>query len=89
MLYASRWWSGRVSVEDCARTFRAPLAELLYLPIFIAAIRSFDPVGEGHRSAQIGRLVVRRAHWSAPVAELPDDLAGWARERLRPLADRA
>ena len=74
--------------------FRVPLADFLYLPIFVAAVRSFDPVGEGNGRAQIGRLVVRRATWSAPASELPatpEDLAAWARARpsaarLRPLA---
>jgi hypothetical protein len=70
--------------SDRAGTFRVPLAELLYLPIFIASLRSFDPVGEGEGRAQIGRLVVRRATWSAPAAEVPatpGDLAAWARDR--------
>jgi hypothetical protein len=64
--------------------FRVPLAQFLYLPIFVAALRSFDVVGEHEGRAQIGRLVVRRASWSAPAASLPDDLAGWARERGLP-----
>ena len=61
-------------VADRAGTFRVPLAQLLYLPIFIAAIRSFDPVGPGAGRAQVGRLVVRRASWSAPAGEIPDGL---------------
>ena len=64
--------------------FSAPLAQLLYLPIFVAALRTFDPVGEAAGRAQIGRLVVRRQHWSAPADELPEDLAAWARERGLP-----
>ncbi len=61
-------------VADRAGTFRVPLAQFLYLPIFIAAVRSFDPVGPGAGRAQIGRLVVRRASWSAPAGEIPDGL---------------
>jgi hypothetical protein len=71
-------------VSDRAGTFRVPLAEFLYLPIFVAAVRSFDPIGEHDGRAQVGRLVVRRASWSAPAAELPDDLAAWARDRGLP-----
>jgi hypothetical protein len=71
-------------VSDRAGTFRVPLAEFLYLPIFVAAVRSFDPIGEHEGRAQVGRLVVRRAGWSAPAAELPDDLAAWARDRGLP-----
>jgi hypothetical protein len=74
-------------VEDRAGSFRVPLAEFLYLPIFVAAVRSFDPVGAGAGRAQVGRLVVRRASWSAPAAEVPaapERLAAWARERGLP-----
>jgi hypothetical protein len=74
-------------VTDRAGTFRVPLAHFLYLPIFVAGLRSFDPVGEGAGRAQIGRLVVRRAHWEAPATalpETPDGLAEWARERGLP-----
>ena len=74
-------------VSDRAGSFRLPLAQFLYLPIFVASLRSFDPVGEREGRAQIGRLVVRRASWSACAAELPaapDDLAAWARDRGLP-----
>ena len=70
-------------VSDRAGTFRVPLTHFLFLPIFVASLRSFDPVGDGAGRAQIGRLVVRRARWSTPAAALPakpDDLAAWARE---------
>jgi lantibiotic biosynthesis dehydratase-like protein len=71
-------------VSDRAGSFRVALAELLFLPIFVSAIRSFDPIGrhvEGR--ATIGRTVVRRASWSAPASALPsapDDIAAWARD---------
>jgi Lantibiotic dehydratase, N terminus len=65
-------------------TFRVPIAQFLYLPIFVAALRSFDPVGEHDGRAQVGRLVVRRASWSEPAGSLPEDLAGWAREHGLP-----
>jgi hypothetical protein len=74
-------------VSDRAGSFRVRLAQFLYLPIFVASLRSFDPVGEREGRAQIGRLVVRRASWSARAAELPaapDDLAAWARDRGLP-----
>ena len=74
-------------VSDRAGTFRVRLAQFLYLPIFVASLRSFDPIGERDGRAQLGRLVVRRASWSAPAAELParpDDLATWARDRGLP-----
>lgn len=74
-------------VSDRASTFRAPLAQFLYLPIFVAALRSFDPIGEHDGRAQIGRLVVRRASWSPSAGELPgtpENLAAWARDRGLP-----
>ncbi len=75
-------------VSDPEGSFRIPLAELLWLPIFISAIRSFDPFGarDGER-VTIGRTVVQRARWQAPAAELPDEpnaLAAWARDRGLP-----
>jgi hypothetical protein len=74
-------------VSDRACSFSTPLAHFLFLPIFVSSLRSFDPVGDANGRAQIGRLVVRRASWSAPASELPaapDDLAAWARERGLP-----
>ena len=75
-------------VTDRANTFRLPLSELLFLPIFIAAVRSFDLVGDQQPGRMtIGRTVIRRAHWTASVHELAaagDDLADWARRRGLP-----
>jgi hypothetical protein len=73
------------AVADRHGTFRLPLAELLSLPIFISAVRTFDPVGAPGRMT-IGRTVIRRAHWTAPAQELAasDDLADWARRRGLP-----
>lgn len=65
---------GRVRGED----LDVPLAEFLHLPIFVAALRSFDPFGEGHERVTVGKLVVRRARWMAPAGE--EDLPRWARE---------
>ena len=74
-------------ISDGSETFRVRLAELLWLPIFVSSLRSFDPIGPGAGRVQIGRLVVRRAAWSARADELPaaaEELAGWARERDLP-----
>ena len=71
-------------VGDRAGTLRVPVAHLLFLPIFIAGVRSFDPVGDGNGRAQVGRLVIRRATWTAAAGELPEDLAAWARDRGLP-----
>jgi hypothetical protein len=63
------------------------LAELLFLPIFVAALRSFDPIGDADGRVQIGRLVVRRANWVSSAGELPespDEFADWANERGLP-----
>jgi Lantibiotic dehydratase, N terminus len=75
-------------VTDRANTFRLQLAELLFFPIFVSAVRSFDAVG-AHTPGRmtIGRTVIRRAHWTAPANELAaagDDLADWARRRCLP-----
>jgi len=83
----------RVALEDVVvsdghvsnGTFTTPLADFLYLPIFVAALRSFDLAtpADGQR-AQLGRLVVRRATWSVPASGLGGDLAAWARDRGLP-----
>jgi Lantibiotic dehydratase, N terminus len=75
-------------VTDREQTFRLPLAELLFLPIFVAAVRSFDPVGDGTPGRMtIGRTVIRRARWTASAYELAsagDDLPDWARRHRLP-----
>jgi hypothetical protein len=78
---------GKGGVTDRRGTFATPLAQFLYLPIFVAALRSFDPIGTHVRRAQLGRLVTRRAGWSASAAELPaaaDALVAWSRDRGLP-----
>ena len=37
-------------VADRAGAFRLPLAELLFLPIFVSAVSTFDPVGDAVRA---------------------------------------
>jgi hypothetical protein len=77
----------RGRVRDRAGTFDVPLAELLFLPIFIAGVRSFDLAGDVEERQTLGRTVIRRATWHAPPQELPespDELAAWARDRGLP-----
>ena len=84
---------GDLSVEDGhvgdrAGSFRLPLPDFLWFPVFISAMRTFDPFGpRGSERVTIGRTVVRRARWSSPAAELPgepDELASWARDQGLP-----
>src|SRR5712691_284757 len=84
---------GELSVEeghvsDRGGSFRLPLVDLLWLPVFISSLRSFDPFGErGSERVTIGRTVVRRAQWSYPAGELPrapDAIASWARDEGMP-----
>jgi hypothetical protein len=75
-------------VTDPVGSFRVALADFLWLPIFVSAVRSFDPFGgRGTGRVTIGSTVVRRARWSSPAAELPqspDALAAWAHTRGLP-----
>jgi hypothetical protein len=75
-------------VTDRAQTFQLPLAELVFFPIFVSAVRSFDLVSTDTPGRMtLGRTVIRRAHWTAPARELAaadDDLAGWARRHGLP-----
>ena len=83
-------------IADREGTFRLPLAELLFLPIFISAVRTFDPVAAPGRMT-LGRTVIRRAHWTAPRTKSPPRATTWptgrpARPptaRLRSFAARA
>jgi hypothetical protein len=77
----------RGRAKDRGGSFDVALAELLFLPIFIAGVRSFDLVGEVEERQTLGRTVVRRATWAVPARELPespDDVAAWARDRGLP-----
>jgi hypothetical protein len=76
-------------ITDREQTFRVPLAELLFLPIFVSAVRTFDPVGDDPpgRRTTISRTVIRRARWTASARELAaagNDLADWGRRRGLP-----
>jgi lantibiotic biosynthesis dehydratase-like protein len=75
-------------VSDRGGSFRLPLAEVLWLPVFISSIRSFDPFGRlGPERVTIGRTVVHRAHWTCPAGELalePGGVASWARNQGMP-----
>ena len=64
-------------------SFRAPLLDLFFLPMFIAAMKTFEPFAEIGPRLTLGRTVLRRAAWRARVAERPDlaaDIGAWARE---------
>jgi Lantibiotic dehydratase, N terminus len=75
---------------DRAASFRAPLAHLFYLPMFLAAMRTFDPfpVREHHgERITVGRTVLRRETWAADAGSIPaetGDFAAWARARGLP-----
>ena len=75
-------------VTDRTGSFRVGLADLLWGPIFISAMRSFDPFGgRGPGRVTVGRTILRRAQWRARPSELPQEpatLAAWARERGLP-----
>ncbi|HET7744132.1 MAG TPA: lantibiotic dehydratase [Gaiellaceae bacterium] len=63
-------------------SFRAPLADLFFLPMFITAMTTFEPFpGIGPRLT-VGRTVLRRASWRTRAAERPvhaSDIGAWAR----------
>ncbi|MGH7685528.1 MAG: lantibiotic dehydratase [Candidatus Dormibacteria bacterium] len=72
---------------DRASSFRAPVAHLFYIPMFLAAMHTFDPFpvrGEHADRITLGRTVLRRETWAARADEVPSDardLAAWARAR--------
>jgi hypothetical protein len=63
--------------------FRAPLIDLFFLPMFVAAMRTFAPFPEVGPRITIGRTVLRRATWRARAVDRPAEAAGmvdWAAE---------
>jgi hypothetical protein len=72
-------------VSDRAGSFHIALADLFFLPIFAAALRSFAPFAPAEHLARLtaGRTVLRRETWWVPIPELPepDRMAAWARSR--------
>jgi hypothetical protein len=83
----------RVDGDECtdrAATFRAPLAHLFYIPMFLAAMQTFDPFpvrgGHGER-VTVGQTVLRRETWAASAGSIPPERGGfaaWARARGLP-----
>jgi len=75
---------------DRAGTFRAPIGHLFYLPMFLAAMRTFDPFpvrGDHGERITVGRTVLRRETWAASAGSIPSepgDFAAWARTRGLP-----
>lgn len=70
-------------VVDPLGTFRAPLTDLFFLPMFISAMRTFEPFAEVGPRITVGRTVLRRATWRARSADRPDEASGiaaWAAE---------
>jgi len=65
------------------------LAEVLGLPTFVTAVRTFDLFADAPHIERltIGRAVLRRETWNVPAAEVPGeqgDLAAWAAARGMP-----
>jgi hypothetical protein len=74
-------------VVDPATGFSAPLIDLFFLPIFVAAMRTFAPFPEVGPRITIGRTVLRRATWRARASDRPPDasaVAAWATELALP-----
>ena len=70
-------------VVDSAGSFRAPLTDLFFLPMFTTAMKTFEPFAESGRRLTVGRTVLQRASWRTRAADQPahaSELTGWARE---------
>ena len=71
------------NLTDRAESFTAPLAHLLFLPIFFSAMATFRPFPAIEHAPRltIGRTVLRRETWHLPAKTTPgnaDQLAAWA-----------
>jgi hypothetical protein len=69
---------------DRSGTFRLPLLEVFWLPIYIASARTFDPQPERDHAPRlaIGHTVLAREAWNVPATDVPprgQDVAAFAR----------
>ena len=75
---------------DRSGSFRVPTAHLFYIPMFLAAMHTFDPFpirGSHGDRVTIGRTVFRRETWAATAGAVPaeaGDFASWARAQGMP-----
>jgi Lantibiotic dehydratase, N terminus len=70
-------------VVDREGEFRAPLTDVVFGPIFLSAMRTFEPFPEAGARITLGRTVLRRATWLAKAADQPAEAAAipaWAGE---------
>jgi hypothetical protein len=68
-------------VTDAAGSFDAPLVDLFFLPMMLAALRTFRPFSPSGPRITVGRTVLRRATWTVPLGDLPlepEAIARWA-----------
>ena len=72
---------GQDAVEP-ARGIRFPLMDLFAFPLFLAAVRTWDPfpAGEHAERITIGRTVLRRETWDVPAGDTPRQLRHAAAE---------
>ncbi|MEA2171205.1 MAG: hypothetical protein QOF76_4505 [Solirubrobacteraceae bacterium] len=88
------WWAGELEVDgedvvDRSGTLRANVLDVLGLPIFITAVRTFALLPEAEHAPRvtIGRVVLRRESWRVPAADIPqrfEDVPAFARDRGMP-----
>ncbi|MGN6169930.1 MAG: lantibiotic dehydratase [Solirubrobacteraceae bacterium] len=74
-------------VVHAGSSFRAPLTDLFFLPMFITAMKTFEPFPAIGPRITIGRTVLRRASWRTRAAQRPShasDMSKWAREHGLP-----
>jgi hypothetical protein len=65
-------------IVDPAGGFRAPLHHLLFVPMFLSAMRTFAPFPDAGPRIAVGRTVLRRATWHARAADRPAEASGMA-----------
>ena len=69
---------------DPGGSFRLPLLEVFWLPIYISTARTFDPQPEQDHAPRlaIGHTVLAREAWNVPATDVPtrgQDIAAFAR----------
>jgi hypothetical protein len=75
-------WVDGSDVVDERGELRVPLIDVFAGPIFVMAVRTFEPWPAAAHQPRltVGRVVLRRESWAAAAAipDAPDELAAWA-----------
>ncbi|MBV9193496.1 MAG: hypothetical protein JO168_05075 [Solirubrobacterales bacterium] len=66
------------AITDRGGTLRAPVTHALFLPMFLCAMKTFQPFPDAGPRLTVGRTVLRRESWRTRAADRPAEASGMA-----------